>query len=204
MAGPDAFYSEHIGRHDAETQPEELPEAFHDLRARFMELVPAGHILDAGCGAGRDTGFFTGEGYDATGVDIAEGAIEYAREHYEGDFRVMDLRDLAFPDATFDGVWSSAAIFFVPEDGMRTIMEEFLRVLKPGGAAYIGLKLGDGPVEREKWGDTVTQYHVPAADARALIEQTGFDIVEMSTNRSREDKVFGNYFCRRPAEDKRL
>ena len=55
------------------------------LYDRFLPLIPAGgHILDAGCGSGRDARYFLDRGYRITAFDasseLAALATEYSRQ----------------------------------------------------------------------------------------------------------------------------
>ncbi len=51
----------------------------------------------------------------------------------------MDASNMSFPDCSFDFVYSSAVFEHISEPGAA--IEEIVRVLKPGGVAYINLHL---------------------------------------------------------------
>jgi SAM-dependent methyltransferase len=96
-----------------------------------------GRILDLGCGYGRDGRLFCARGFRVAGVDASEEAIRKARQFVpEGNFDVMDVRALTFPDASFDVVFANFLIhlFVDPVDRAR-ITSEAARVLVPGGIA---------------------------------------------------------------------
>jgi 2-polyprenyl-3-methyl-5-hydroxy-6-metoxy-1,4-benzoquinol methylase len=78
----------------------------------FLQHVPAGRILDVGCGPGWTSLLLAKAGYDVTGVDISERMIEIAqersaRENMPVDFLVGDMEKLDFGRGAFDG-----ALFF--------------------------------------------------------------------------------------------
>lgn len=195
---PWAPYSKNPEKFDEEVKEENLPDTFLELRERFVDEVGAGSILDAGCGSGRDTDFFAGRGFSAHGIDMADGMIEYARQHRDGSYQKMDLRDLSFQDDLFDGVWASASIFFMPPADMEVTLQEFHRVLKTSGVLYVNFKEGEGEQVKQIWGDSVTEYHVAADTAEDLLKAAGFTLIDKTTNVSKSrDNTFFNFLCRK-------
>jgi ubiquinone/menaquinone biosynthesis C-methylase UbiE len=119
-----------------------------DLRLRGDETA-----LDLGCGRGAVllmTAQLLPQG-NATGVDIWQtrdqsGNNQAATEsnaRAEGvadrvELRTADMRELPFPDASFDLIISSVAIHNIPaRDGRAQAIAEAARVLKPGGRLRI-------------------------------------------------------------------
>ena len=102
-------------------------------------------ILDAGCGDGRHCFLIEKNGGKAIGVDLSEGMLEEAQAYYpDCDYRKMDMRRLLFDDSFFDGVWASGSIYHITKSDVRTVIDEFARVLKPGGVLTVNFKLGQG------------------------------------------------------------
>jgi SAM-dependent methyltransferase len=100
--------------------------------------------LDFGCGAGRLTQALAGHFKDVDGVDIAPSMIELANHHNrQGDrcrFHVNCSDNLSlFPDASFDFVCSLIVLQHIHPRYMRNYLQEFLRVLRPGGAVVFSL-----------------------------------------------------------------
>lgn len=101
-------------------------------------------VLDFGCGAGVDTiiaAMMVGPEGTATGVDIIPEMLLRAEEnlkltnHGNVGFKRISGEKLSFEDGGFDVVISNGAINLVPDK--TSIMEEILRVLKPGGRLMI-------------------------------------------------------------------
>ncbi len=66
---------------------------------------PGTRYLDAGCGSGMAAELAAARGAAVSGVDAAEAMLSIARSRVPGgDFRVGDLEDLPFADASFDVV----------------------------------------------------------------------------------------------------
>ena len=101
----------------------------------FIKLLPArAKILDLGCGPGRDVFLFNKFGYEAVGIDGSEGMVGQARKRFpKKTFIVMDVRDLKFPDETFDAVWSWSTLTHLGKVDKAIALREVCRVLKGGG-----------------------------------------------------------------------
>jgi len=91
------------------------------------------HVLEIGCGTGCDLLEFARNGAIATGVDITGEHLRLARQRVAGmaEVRYSDARALAFPDGSFDYVYSHGVLHH--SDQPERIAAEILRVLKPGG-----------------------------------------------------------------------
>lgn len=183
------------------TALDELPESFFTLLESFVDALSGPDVLDAGCGPGRDAAYFQDQGLDPVGFDVADGMLAQARANAPGWFLKMDIRALGFHDGAFDGVWCPASVFFVPPEGMATALAEFARVLRPDGVARVGFKLGDGPTEVEKWGETTMEYHVSEDEARVLLEDAGFRVESVDVNEVSPERTFANFLCRLAAEE---
>jgi SAM-dependent methyltransferase len=81
-------------------------------REELVALVDSGRIkpcraIDLGCGTGANAIFLAQQGFDVTGVDFAEAAIEKARVRakeagVQAEFIVDDLTNLRHVSGTFD------------------------------------------------------------------------------------------------------
>jgi len=107
-------------------------------RTRVIELAaarPGMRILDLACGPGnlsRRLAAQVAPAGEVIGVDLAPGMIELARasEIPNARFEVMDIEQLAFADATFDGAVCGHGLQFAPDLGLA--LREARRVLKAG------------------------------------------------------------------------
>ncbi len=99
-------------------------------------------VLEIGCGLGTDGAQFAEAGADYTGVDLTEAAVDLARRRFElfdlpGKFQTADAENLAFPDDSFDLVYSHGVLHHTPETGKA--IQEIHRVLRPQGRAVVML-----------------------------------------------------------------
>jgi ubiquinone/menaquinone biosynthesis C-methylase UbiE len=96
-------------------------------------------MLEIGVGGGVDFSNWVNNGADATGVDLTEAGVRMTRERLAHQcaspsayrLLVADAENLAFPDASFDFVYSWGVLHHSPDT--RRAFREVHRVLKPGG-----------------------------------------------------------------------
>jgi ubiquinone/menaquinone biosynthesis C-methylase UbiE len=110
--------------------------------SRLIELLglPSGsRILDVPCGHGRHAHLLAEAGYDVDGLDYSPDLLAVARKRGTADnlrYTRGDMRKLpAKWTRRFDSVlnlFSSFGFFVHPSDDAR-VLQEFARVLKPGG-----------------------------------------------------------------------
>jgi SAM-dependent methyltransferase len=132
---------------------EERNKADVDRVMETLELAPGDKVLDAPCGHGRLANLLADRGMEVTGVDATREFIDLAREDaiergVEVDYRVGDLRELGV-DGPFDAVvcWFTSFGYF-DDNGNQDVLEEFARVLRPGGKLGIEAIHHDGFVRR--------------------------------------------------------
>ena len=112
---------------------------------RVSRLTPHGRVLDVGSGNGRDARLLSARGYRVTGVDISPALLELARAACPAaEFQLGSVYELPFADASFDLVWAAAIILHLPKRSAPAALAELRRVLRPGGAAFVAVKRGDG------------------------------------------------------------
>lgn len=136
-------------------------------------------VLDAGCGQGRNAGYFLRSGYQVYGVDssadniagIKQMAAPFSDSSPEENFRTGLVENLPFNDEKFDLVISSAVLHFASNAGhFEEMLNSMWRVIRPGGylfcrlASDIGIEnlvrsIGDG------------RYILPDESERFLVNQ---------------------------------
>lgn len=175
---PEEFYSKGAEQFAEKYSLEQMPQSYIDMLDKFADQVQGKKVLDAGCGHGRDTQYLVQKGFDATGVDLAEGMIEHAKNNKEGNFHMMDVSDLKFNDEEFDGVWCNTVMHFFKPENMPEVLNELKRVLKPSGTLYITFKIGEGVFFRERYDSEVKQYLISEEKAEKMLKGKNFQIKE--------------------------
>jgi phosphatidylethanolamine/phosphatidyl-N-methylethanolamine N-methyltransferase len=122
-------------------------------RAAVNAAVACGpKVLEAGVGTGLSLGYYPAHA-EVYGVDLSEDMLRRAQEKVDKrglthvkSLQVMDVTQLAFSDGMFDAVTAQFIITLVPEP--EKALEEFVRVLKPGGEIVLANHWGQpsGPI----------------------------------------------------------
>lgn len=109
---------------------------------------PSGRLLDIGCAYGRFLEVAAAEGgYDLSGMDLSEHAVEIAQERLEPEgvrIRQGGVLDDPFPDEVFDVVTMFDVIEHVPN--LKAALAAARARVAPGGILAISVPVYDGPV----------------------------------------------------------
>ncbi|GGK31617.1 methyltransferase type 11 [Deinococcus malanensis] len=102
-------------------------------------LLPggAGHsALDIGCGLGRNTRWFAGQGYRAVGIDISPFAVTGARERSadsDATYMECDVLREGIPGGPYDVVYDSGCFHHLAPHRRLSYFSALAACLKPGG-----------------------------------------------------------------------
>lgn len=117
------------------------------LYSEFLPLVkPSGHILDAGCGSGRDTSYFKQQGFIVSAFDASKEMARIASERLQQTVAVHTFEQLDEAE-TYDGIWCCASLLHVANNTLPDVFTRLQLALKPGAVLYVSFKYGDS--ERE-------------------------------------------------------
>ncbi len=115
-------------------------------------------VLEVGVGTGLSLPHYSSD-LRIVGVDVSEPMLRKARQrvvehrlHNVEALLVMDAEHLDFPDASFDVVMAQYVITTVPNP--EATLDEFVRVLRPGGEIVLVSRVGaEAGMRRalEKW-----------------------------------------------------
>lgn len=132
----------------------------------FLKLLAQGaHILDAGCGSGRDTKAFRSRGFRVTAIDCSPRVIRFARQFTGQKCQLLRFQDISF-HRKFDGIWACASLLHVPKIELPNVIARLDDALKPGGVIYMSLKEGRG--ERIADDGRFFSYHTATSIRRLL------------------------------------
>lgn len=115
---PTLFYYNQNARSFAEST---ISVDFSETQNRFLNKLPSdAHILDFGCGSGRDTQYFLEKGYHVNALDGS------------------------------NGIWACSSILHLPKNELKTVFEKMLTALKENGWIYTSFKYGTFSGERNE------------------------------------------------------
>ena len=109
-----------------------------NLDALLGELrgAPPYHVLDLGCGPGRDLIALSARGCRAVGVEGAAAFVRMARESSGCEVWRQSFLELDLPAGGFDGVFANASLFHVPAQELPRVLSELRDCLTPGGVLF--------------------------------------------------------------------
>ncbi len=171
MRGSTEFYDNDPEGYSKKTFDADVSE----IRDRFLKYVPKGSkILDLGCGSGRDTLFFSRNGYVPVPVDGSEGMCAIARRNTGIEVRRLMFSDLDYENE-FDAVWACSTLLHVPSKELPDIMSKVRRAMKDGAVFYLSFK--EGTFEGCREGRMYTD--MTQDSLRSLCERCGFRTLEI-------------------------
>lgn len=110
---------------------------------RFLDrLRPGAHVLELGCGGGRDSARIAERGFDLDATDGTSAMVRKANERFDVGARVMRFDELN-AQAAYDAVWAHACLLHVARADLPGVLAAILHALRPGGWHFANYKLGE-------------------------------------------------------------
>lgn len=142
-------------------------------------LLPGAAVLDLGCGVGRHCVYLGGRGFLVAGQDISPSGIEQtaavcAERGIPFEGRVSDMTTIPWGDASFDGVFSIAAVHHGLYADIRSAVAEARRVLKPGGSFLVDF-IGTNRAEYEQQKQRAAQGIIKEVEPNTFVNESNID-----------------------------
>ena len=124
-------------------------------------------ILDFGCGLGRHSIFFAKNGFNVSAFDLSEDGVNNLNHWAEEEKLnintiVADMINLPYDDNSFDAIFAYHVISHTDTAGIKKIISEISRVLRPNGEIYITL------CSKETWSFKYAGY--PKIDENTVVK----------------------------------
>lgn len=112
---------------------------------KFLEKLPRmGEIIDVGSGPGQFSQYMAQKGFGVVGIDYSKEMLEIAKQKVPNiQFQYMDMRNLEFDEASFDGLLSAYSLIHISTEEIPNTLKGFYKVLKPGGFLEIIAQKGE-------------------------------------------------------------
>ncbi len=174
--------------------------AMHPCRDKFTSLLPEkGHILDLGCGSGRDSLAFLNLGYTVTAMDGSEEIATVAEATIGQKVRVQLIQALEIKKE-FDGIWACASLLHIPHSQQLAVFKKIAAALRSGGIWYMSFKYGKGRRRDER--NRLFADHRPDSLIPLLNQLADIHILDIYTTTSilrNHPQKWLNVFCRKKA-----
>lgn len=121
-----------------------------DMSALYTEFLPhviaGGHILDAGCGSGRDARYFKQQGFNVSAFDASSEMASFASQRLGQPVQTLTFEQLNEQNK-YDGIWCCASLLHVARQRLPAVFIRLQNAMKHRAVLYLSFKYGD--CERE-------------------------------------------------------
>ncbi len=188
------YYDENCIAYNNTTKKVDMDAIYKKIR----EYVANGsNILDAGCGAGRDTEYFIRHGFKVSSFDASINMVNICNEYPFAFCEHKDFSSINYPQL-FDLVWASASLLHLNKIEFESAVQKLFKAIKPNGYFYFSLKIKNKNSSKNK--DTRTFYYHSKDDITKLLEEEfKMDKVEIWNTKSslNNDDTFVNYLYKK-------
>lgn len=151
------------------------------LTAFLDDLPERPRVLDAGCGQGTPVLRRLAESADPVGLDFSREQLGLARGTVPGAPLVCgDMTALPLREDAFDAVTAYHSLIHVPIDDHAAVVEEFARVLRPGGRVLLTEGIDEWSGRNPDWlnSGVEMQWDIAGAEAtKSQLRDAGFTVV---------------------------
>lgn len=218
---------ESIAPDTAMTATDEYPLKFAIEAVSLLNQKTKPKILEAGCGNGRLLKYFHQRGYDITGIDFADIAInKLAKSDPNLNVRTDDITNLEDESAKYSLILAFGLYHNFEELDLKKAINETHRVLEPNGIVcasfrannlqnylndFFNLKITAKKPLRAKPKENLYfhKLNLTASECKGLFENNGFEILryrqvenmpllyKFSTFRAKKQRIFSEEAARR-------
>ena len=149
-----SFYDQHTDAYIKQTRQVDMNELYDSFISYLTDhqKMPQ-HILDVGCGSGRDSSWFSNRlGANVTAIDGSSELIKRNRAYYVTSnidwqhLRFQDIKNQGWQNK-FTGIWACASLLHLPFNELPKTIVDLIDTLASGGVMYASFKHGDS----ERW-----------------------------------------------------
>jgi SAM-dependent methyltransferase len=215
QAGYDKVSAEYAKQFFAELDNKPLD---RQLLNRFAKIVQNSDapICEIGCGPGQITHYLHEQGVkNILGIDLSPGMVAQAQQLNPNiEFQQGDMAALDAEDNSWAGIVAFYSIIHILREDVVSVLQEFKRVLKPGGLLFFTFHIGQNAIFVDNWWDedvALDFYFFEPDEMKQYLETAGFEIEDLITrypykdveHQSQRAYIFARkpYFTIRPLQD---
>ena len=140
------FYNNNSKSYIESTLTVDISHLYKDF---LKHISKGGHILDLGCGSGRDSLEFIKQGYNVTAVDGSKELSIAASKLIEQEVICSKFEELQLTEK-FHGIWACASLLHVNRKDILDVIKNTSSNLKDNGVFYMSFKYGEKEYIDEK------------------------------------------------------
>ena len=167
---------------------------------KFLQHLPSNaHILDFGCGSGRDSKYFIEKGYKVKSIDGSIEMCKLASKYINQEVICINFEELKDIN-TYDGIWACSSILHVEKENLSGILIKMINALKVNGIIYTSFKIGKGfEIKEGKYYNYLTKNEMIQILRNLNINVKLIDYFETlpSTKRIAKNTIWGNFIIKK-------
>ena len=140
------FYNNNSKSYIESTLSVDMSHLYKDF---LKHISKGGHILDLGCGSGRDSLEFIKQGYNITAVDGSKELSIAASKIIGQEVICSKFEELKLTEK-FHGIWACASLLHVNRKDILDVIKNTSSNLKDNGVFYMSFKYGEKEYIDEK------------------------------------------------------
>lgn len=113
----------------------EIPDIF------LSYLSNNSHILDLGCGTGRDSKYFIDKDYQVTSIDGSKEMCKIAKTLLNKEVEQINFLNIKYKEE-FDGIFACASLLHLNNKDLLLVLKKIAKALKKDGILYTCFKYG--------------------------------------------------------------
>lgn len=155
------------------------------LLNRFArQMKGKGDVCDIGCGPGQITRYLRDRGVENIfGIDLSPGMVSQAKrlnadiDFYQGNMSALDMAA-----ESLAGIVAFYSLIHIPNEEVVSVLQEFKRVLQPGGLLFFSFHMGQETVHVDNWWDeavSIDFFFFEPDEMKEYLERAGFKIEDL-------------------------
>lgn len=133
------YYNKNSNEYHVRTKDSCLNHLYHKFTNQLKEHAS---ILDIGCGAGRDSLYFTSKGFNITGIDASDSMLKLYQENTGQSAIKISFEQINY-NQKFDAAWANASLLHVDYNDLKDILVKVNKSLKDDGIFCASFLYGD-------------------------------------------------------------